>query len=64
VAWTGLGGSFIRHMAGNIDWAVVINGSRTEPGQLGQIDDAFKTITELPGQVDAWPKGDLFPRLD
>jgi hypothetical protein len=51
-------------MAGNIDWAVVLNGGRTEHGHLGLLDDAFKTITELPGRVDAWPKGDLFPRLD
>ncbi len=62
----GMGGvrSFIGHMAGNIDWAVVFNGGADASGEPGTDADAYKTITGLAAQITTWPRGDLFPRFE
>lgn len=61
----GMGGvrSFIGHMAGNIDWAVVFNGGADVAGEIGTDADAYKTITGLASGITSWPDGDLFPRF-
>jgi len=56
--------SFIGHLPGNIDWAVVFNRGRKVPGQPGEDSAAFKMITDAAGRIDNWPRGDLFPRLE
>ncbi len=55
--------SFIGHMAGNIDWAIVFNGGADVEGEKGTGADAYKTITELADGITSWPSGDLFPRF-
>ncbi len=53
--------SYIGHMPGNIDWAVVFNGGRNVPGQPGRDANAAKHLQEGIRQTQRWPETDYFP---
>lgn len=52
--------TFIGHMPGNVDWAVLFNGGRNVPGFPGQAADAAKHLQDAIRQTDRWPDGDFF----
>lgn len=55
--------SYIGHMPGNVDWAVVFNGGRNVPGQPGQDANAAKHLQEGIRQTQRWPETDFFPNF-
>ncbi len=55
--------SFIGHMPGNVDWAVLFNGGHDPENGPDEDADAGDKITRAIRSTNNWPDGDLFERF-